>query len=63
MDELWQLQVRERALAIWRREGSPDGPVEQFDALAETELLAEGQTPSASPLDEQDGTAPDAERA
>ena len=25
MDEAWQQRVRERAYAIWQREGNPDG--------------------------------------
>jgi Protein of unknown function (DUF2934) len=53
MDEVWQLQVRERALAIWQREGNPAGSPDQFNAMAEQELLAEGQTPASSPLNEQ----------
>ena len=52
MDEAWRQQIRERALAIWKREGSPDGGADRFDAMAEQELLAEGQMPSSSPLDE-----------
>ena len=52
MDEAWQQQIRARALAIWQREGRPAGDPNQFDAMAEQELVAEGQTPSSSPLDE-----------
>ena len=52
MDEAWQQQIRERALAIWQREGKPAGDPDQFNAMAEQELVAEGQTPSSSPLDE-----------
>ena len=47
-----QQQIRERALAIWEREGRPAGDPDQFKAMAEQELVAEGQTPSGSPLDE-----------
>jgi Protein of unknown function (DUF2934) len=46
MDEVWRQQVRERALAIWQREGKPVGSPDQFGPMAEQELLAEGQTPS-----------------
>ena len=52
MDEAWQQQIRARALAIWQREGRPAGDSDQFNAMAEQELVAEGQTPSSSPLDE-----------
>ena len=47
MDEAWQQRVRERAYALWLREGSPDGSAEQFWLMAEEELLAEGQGPRA----------------
>lgn len=40
-DEAWQEQVRERAYAIWLREGNPDGRAEQFWLMAEEELLEE----------------------
>jgi Protein of unknown function (DUF2934) len=43
MDEAWRERVRERAYAIWLREGSPDGQAEQFWLMAEEELLSEGQ--------------------
>ena len=43
MDEAWRERVRERAYAIWLREGSPDGQAEQFWLMAEEELLGEGQ--------------------
>ena len=43
MDEAWQQRVRERAYAIWQREGNPDGAAEQFWLMAEEELLAEEQ--------------------
>ncbi|HET6467721.1 MAG TPA: DUF2934 domain-containing protein [Geminicoccaceae bacterium] len=45
MDEVWERKVRERALLIWQRLGSPDGPPEQFRAMAEEELLDEGERP------------------
>jgi len=43
MDEAWREKVRERAYAIWLREGSPEGQAEQFWLMAEEELLAEAQ--------------------
>jgi hypothetical protein len=49
MDEAWQQRVRERAYAIWQREGNPDGAPKQFWLMAEEELLAEGQGPLSSP--------------
>ena len=36
MDEVWKLQVR--ALAIWKREGSPEGLPNQFNPMAEEKL-------------------------
>ena len=59
MDEAWQQQIRARALAIWQREGRPAGDPDQFNAMAEQELVAEGQTPSSSPLDESPDRRPD----
>ena len=53
MDELWQQQIRERAFLIWQREGSSAGSPDQFNLMAEQELLAEGQTPLSNLLDEQ----------
>jgi Protein of unknown function (DUF2934) len=53
MDEAWQQRVRERAYAIWQREGNPDGAPEQFWLMAEEELLAEGQGPASRPADER----------
>ena len=44
MDDPWEQLVRERAYAIWLREGSPDGHAEQFWLMAEEELLAEGHS-------------------
>lgn len=43
MDAAWQEKIRERAYAIWLRQGSPDGRPEQFWLMAEEELLAEGK--------------------
>jgi hypothetical protein len=53
MDKAWQQRVRERAYAIWQREGSPDGSAEQFWLMAEEELLAEGHGPSSAPAGER----------
>ena len=36
MDEVWKLQVR--ALAIWKRDGSPEGLPNQFNPVAEEKL-------------------------
>ena len=44
MDDAWKQLVRERAYAIWLRQGSPDGHAEQFWLMAEEELLAEGHS-------------------
>jgi hypothetical protein len=52
IDEAWQQQIRERALAIWEHEGRPAGDPDQFKAMAEQELVAEGLTPASSTLDE-----------
>ena len=41
MDDAWQEKVRERAYAIWEREGCPEGRAEQVWLMAEQELLAE----------------------
>ena len=59
MDEAWQQRVRERAYAIWQRQGNPDGAAEQFWLMAEEELLAEGQGPSRQLPEEQSDQAQD----
>jgi Protein of unknown function (DUF2934) len=59
MDEAWQQRVRERAYAIWQREGNPDGAAEQFWLMAEEELLAEEQESSSTPAQDR----PDRPRA
>jgi len=59
MDEAWQQRVRERAYAIWQRQGNPDGAAEQFWLMAEEELLAEGQGPSHQLPEEQSDQAQD----
>jgi hypothetical protein len=51
--------VRERAYAIWQREGNPDGAAEQFWLMAEEELLSEGQGPSHRLSEEQPNQARD----
>ena len=53
MDAAWRQRVRERAYAIWQREGSPDGSAEQFWLMAEEELLAEGEGPASGPAEER----------
>ena len=61
MDDPWEQLVRERAYAIWIREGSPDGHAEQFWLMAEEELLAEGHSrPSRQPWSAPDQPAEDA---
>ena len=52
MDEAWREKVRERASAIWLRQGSPDGQAEQFWLMAEEELLAERPSRVSVPVDE-----------
>ena len=59
MDEAWQQRVRERAYAIWQRQGNPDGAAEQFWLMAEEELLAEGQGPSHQLPEERPNQAQD----
>ena len=49
MDEAWQQEVRERAYAIWEREGRPEGRAEQFWLVAEQELLAERRRSAGRP--------------
>jgi hypothetical protein len=41
MDEAWQRQLRERAYALWEREGRPEGGAARHWAKAEEELRAE----------------------
>jgi hypothetical protein len=53
MDEAWREKVRERAYALWLRQGSPDGQAEQFWLMAEEELLAEGQGRPSVPSDKR----------
>ena len=48
-DETWEGKVRERAQAIWQREGCPDNAAERHWAMAEAELQAEAAEPSATP--------------
>ena len=50
MDEAWQQRVRERAYAIWQREGSPDGSAEQLrEAGAGLRSLGEPWADTTSP--------------
>jgi hypothetical protein len=47
MDEAaWRREVRERAYALWERDGRPEGQAEQHWFRAEAELRAEGRGPS-----------------
>jgi Protein of unknown function (DUF2934) len=59
MDEAWRGKVRERAYAIWLRQGSPEGQAEQFWLMAEEELLAEGQGRASAPPEERPDRPPD----
>ena len=45
----WQEKVRERAYALWEREGCPEGRAEQFWLVAEQELRAERRRPGGRP--------------
>ena len=45
MDKTWQEKVRERAYALWEREGRPVGRAEQFWLTAEEELRTERRQP------------------
>jgi Protein of unknown function (DUF2934) len=49
MDKAWQEKVRERAHALWQREGCPEGRAEQFWLMAEQELRAERRQPGGWP--------------
>ena len=63
MDETWQRKVRERAHAIWEREGCPQGWAERHWAQAEEELRSEergGAPPADAPLSGRDAAARDA---
>jgi hypothetical protein len=51
MDEAWQRRVRERAYALWEREGRPEGRAEEHWFRAEAELRAEEADPSAGTAD------------
>jgi hypothetical protein len=56
MDQAWQRRVRERAYALWEREGRPEGHAERHWFQAEAELLrAEEAHPSAGPADARPG--------
>jgi hypothetical protein len=43
MDPAWEQKVRERAYAIWEREGRPQGRAEEIWLMAERELIAESR--------------------
>jgi hypothetical protein len=48
MDEAWQRQLRERAYALWEREGRPEGGAARHWAQAEEELRAEAPVVEAT---------------
>ena len=48
-NEISEQMVRERAQAIWQREGCPDDAAERHWAMAEAELHAEAAEPPAKP--------------
>ena len=48
-NEISEEMVRERAQAIWQREGCPDDAAERHWAMAEAELQAESAERSATP--------------
>jgi Protein of unknown function (DUF2934) len=55
-------KVRERAYAIWEREGQPEGGAERHWAQAEEELRAEEQgttDPSAAPATPESASGPE----
>ena len=48
-NEISEEMVRERAQAIWQREGCPDGAAERHWTMAQTELQAEAAESSLKP--------------
>jgi nucleotide-binding universal stress UspA family protein len=48
MDQAWQRRVRERAYALWEREGRPEGQAERHWFEAEAELLRAGEAHSSA---------------
>jgi hypothetical protein len=48
MGDDWEGRVRERAYAIWEREGRPEGGAERHWAQAEEELRAEASAASTA---------------
>jgi hypothetical protein len=48
MDEAWQHKLRERAYALWEREGRPEGGAARHWAQAEEELRAEAPVVEAT---------------
>ena len=59
MDEAWQQRVRERAYAIWQRQGQSRRRGRAVLADGQEELLAEGQGPSHQLPNEQPDQAQD----
>jgi hypothetical protein len=60
MDMEWEDRVRERAYALWEREGRPEGGAERHWAQAEEELRAEEQRRAGAPIAEAAGIPADA---
>jgi hypothetical protein len=56
MDTDWDSKVRERAYAIWEREGQPEGGAEGHWAQAEEELRAEDRGGAEAPAASTAGT-------
>jgi hypothetical protein len=63
MNEAWEQRVRERAYAIWQREGNVDGSAEQFWLMAEEELLAEDRSAASNSSEEPSAPAVKTEAA
>ena len=63
MGDDWQDRVRERAYAIWEREGRPEGGADRHWAQAEAELRAEERGGTEAPAVEAVRTAREAREA
>ena len=62
MDAGWETRVRERAYAIWEREGQPEGGAERHWTQAEEEERAEARGQGEAPATEVAGTVGRAQR-
>jgi len=49
MDEAWQRRVRERAYALWEREGRPESRAEQHWFRAEEGVFPANDPPAWNP--------------